>query len=269
TNPGSFFIVKPPYKCLSSVVDGIQPGEVGSITAITSAGKSIMLHDWGANALLDSINVTHITLENTEWQTNQRYDSRILDVPYDIIKHYNYTQKQLRQIERNIKAVDKMIGEKLTVIKAPMKTTNVITIEQALRELEIGGFYTQFLIIDYADIMNAVEKFESFRLTQGGIYWDIKALALDRNLPILTATQAPSLYGIPNKKGQVPLPTAEATGESYWKARILDIILTLYQTVKQKFGGQTTIHVAKNRDGPRGAEFILYEDFASMRFLES
>ena len=269
-NPNSNFKVRPPYKCLSSVFDGIQGSEVCSITGITNAGKSIMLGDWGANAVLDSINVAHITIENTAWQTNQRYDSRILDVPYDIIKHYSYNQKQLRQIERNIKALEKAIGEKLIVLKSPIRATDVIMIEQMLRELEATkGFYTQFLIIDSPDIMKSVEKFESFRLGQGGIYWDVKALAMDRNLPILVSTHAPKEYGIPNKKGQVPIPTAEATGESYWKARILDIIFTLYQTTKQKFGGQISIHVAKNRDGPRGAEFVLYEDFMNIRFLES
>lgn len=267
-NPNSFFAVRPPYKCLEAVLDGIQPTEVCSITGITSSGKSIMLQDWGACSILRDINVTHITLENSEWQTNQRYDSRILDLPYDTIKYYNYTKRQLEQIERNMKAIKKMIGDRLRVIRAPMRGTTVLTFEQIFRELEIEGFYTGFLIVDYADLMEAVAKFESFRLGQSGIYWDIKAFAVDRNLPLLTATQAPSKYGIADKSGRVPLPTAEATGESYWKARILDIILTLHQTTKQKFMNQIMMYLAKNRDGPRGAEFPLREDFASMRFLD-
>lgn len=268
-NPEDYFMVRTPYRHVRRVLDGIRCGEVASITGITSSGKSIMLQDWGANAFIDGTRTFHATLENTLEQTNQRYDSNILRIPYDAFKRYKFSKKQIAQIERNMKALRDLIGENLRVGKFPNSGTTVLLLEKALRDLELSGFYTQFLVLDYADIMDPVKKWESFRLGQGGVYWDIKALALDRNLPLLNATQAKAEYGIPDKKGRVLVPTAESASESYWKARILDIMLTLYQTTKQKFMGVATAHIAKNRDGPRGAEFLLKEDFPNMRFLEA
>jgi replicative DNA helicase len=267
-NPAKYFYVPSPYKSLNRIIDGIQPGELASVTAITSGGKSMMLHDWGGYNLIAGIPITHVTIENTLWQSEQRYDSRIMGMPYDSFKKFDFTAKQLRQLDRNIEAIRKYIGNMLKVIKCPQDGTTIIDIEQAIRELELKGFYTKFIIVDYADIMTPVKKYESFRLSQAGAYWDIKGLAVTRNLPILTATQAKVEYGMVDKKGRVPIPKAESAGESYWKPRILDIMFTLYQTVKQKFVNETTLHIAKNRDGRRGDEITLIEDFQNVRFLE-
>lgn len=264
----STIYAEPPYGGLKRVIDVIQPGEIASVTGITSSGKSIMLHDWGRHNFLNGLNVLHITLENSEWQTNQRYDSNILGVPYDALKRYKFTTKQLNQIKRNIGALRKAIGERLMVIQCPMQGTDTLLLEKVARELELAGWYAHFVILDYADIMKAVKGWENFRLSQGGVYWDIKAWAIDRGLPLLTATQAKAEYGVPDRKGRILVPTAEAASESYWKPRILDIMLTIYQTQKQKFQGMVTAHVAKNRDGAKGFELPLREDFKNIRFLE-
>jgi len=268
-NPGKYGGVPIPYKCVHPWVDNLQQGEIGSVTALTSSGKSIMLGEFGADAMLGGFNVVHFVLENTDWQATQRYDSRILGVPYDVLKRYSLTKKQKKQLEKNINALRSIIGEKLMVVKCPQQGTDVIMLEKILRELEVvNGFYAQLIVLDYADIMSPATKMESFRLGQAGIYWDIKAIAEDRNIPLWTATQAPQEFGKKNNKGNVPILRAESAGESYWKSRILDIMFTLYQTEKQKFQGNVTLHIAKNRDGPRGAEFVFKQDFANMRFIE-
>lgn len=267
-NPKNYIMARPPYKCLYPFIDGIQGGEIASVTALTSVGKSIMLHDWGAFNMIEGLNVLHVPLEGTEWQASQRYDSRILGIPYDAFKRYTFTKKQSKQIERNIAAIKKYIGDTLKIVKGPQQGFTITMLEQIMRDLEIKGSYTQFLILDYADLMSPHTKYESFRLKQSGVYWDIKYFAEMRNLSLLTATQAPQEYGRPDKRGRLPRMGAESAGESYWKPRILDIMLTLYQTIKQKFMSQVTLHIAKNRDGPRGAEFVLREDFSNMRFIE-
>jgi replicative DNA helicase len=243
----------------AAIGGGIGPGESLTIASLTNVGKSIALVNCGRRSFIDKKKVCHIVIEDTKEMVLQRYDSSILGVKYDDLKHYEFDKKTLAWLEKRIEQVRVLIGENLRVVKTKAKRTSVLTIYKALRKLESEGFIPDVLIIDYADIMIPAKKQEQFRLEQAAVYWDIKSLAEDLGIPIITATQVAKEYL--RKKAFV-----EGLSEAYDKGRILNVVLTLNQL--DLSSKDVLLYVAKNRDGEKGQEIPLISNYSNMRLLE-
>jgi len=251
--------VRSPWMSLNKVIGGIGPGESCALASLTNIGKSIGLMYWGRRAVLDGKNVCHVVIEDTEEMLLQRYDSSILEIPYDDLKWYDMTPTQLEILNNRVERVRKLMKNKLKIVKTMARRTTVLTIEKALRDLELEGFIPDFLIIDHAGIMIPIKKQEMHRLDQAEVYWDLKSFAEARRLPLLTADQVAKEYM--RRKAY-----AEGLSESYDKARILNIVLTLNQLDPQS--KDLVLMVAKNRDGEKNQEIPLVSNFGNMQFLE-
>jgi len=238
---------------------GIGPGESMTIASLTNVGKSIALIVCGRRSFMDNKKVAHVVIEDTKEMVLQRYDSSILSIKYDSLKHYDFDKKTLLWLEDRIAKVRDIYGNNLRVIKTKAKKTSVITIYKALRKLEAEGFIPDVLIIDYADIMIPATKQEQYRLEQATVYWEVKSLAEEKNIPIITATQVGKEWL--RKKAFV-----EGLSEAYDKGRILNVVLTLNQF--DLASKDILLLVAKNRDGEKGQEIPLVSNFAKMRLEE-
>lgn len=258
-NPEKISHIRFPWRTINHHVRGIAPGEVATIAALTNVGKSIVLMLCGKKAYIDGRNVLHITIEDTEELIAQRYDSAFLGVNYDDLRDYELPDYVLKRIDLRMQDYQKRKGERLRVAKTIPKKTSIITIEKIIKELEADGFFTDFLIVDYADVMIPTEKQEMFRLDQTAVYWDLKTLAGQRKIPVLTATQVAKEY-IKRKA------YAEGLSEAYDKARILNLILTLNQY--DEHSRELLFHVAKNRDGKKGQDVEMVSTFEMMRLEE-
>jgi replicative DNA helicase len=83
--------VSTPYSAVNLATRGIQVSEAATIAGSTNVGKSIIACEFGVNALLEGQNVLHYSYENVYEQTAQRYDSRISEIKYDVLKYYEYS----------------------------------------------------------------------------------------------------------------------------------------------------------------------------------
>jgi replicative DNA helicase len=254
--------IKLPWPEVQKVIGGLGPGESTTIASLTNVGKSISLIVCGRRAFIDGKKVVHIVIEDTKEMVEQRYDSAILGIRYDDLKYFDLKKEEIEKLDRIVSETRTRIGSNLRIVKTKPKKTSIVTIIKALNILKQDGFIPDLLIIDYADIMipsKTKYKSEQFRLEQAEVYWEIKSLAEQLNIPILTATQVSKEYV--RKKAY-----SEGLAEAYDKSRILNVVLTLNQLDIQS--RDILLIIAKNRDGEKGKEVALISNFAKMRLTE-
>jgi replicative DNA helicase len=200
---------------------------------------------------------------NTKEQIEQRLDSRITKVLYNNLRKYKLTSDEKKYANRMFEILEENCAGNLKVVKAIARKCSINTIYEILDDLRlIDDFKPNFIVLDYADIIALpYNGSKDKRFEQADIYWDLKNLALELNIPIFTATQAKSEF-------QDKRAYSNSLAEAYEKARICDGILTLNQTPDQVIDNEMTLIVAKMRDSKSGYEVNLRADLSVMRFKE-
>ncbi len=279
------------FKRLDKIIGGIEPGELGLILATTGKGKSIMLTNLAYAAVREKkYPVAYFALEMPARQVAMRQDARWLGIPYNQFKEYDFSPSELRAIKKRYKKIREKWQGMLRIISMPLRKCNVNTIRDALDDLyQEEKFRPRMLLIDSGDHMQGTSRFESYRLEQASVYWDLKTLAEEDGYGIWTSTHA-------GREWAKSIATAEATGESYDKARIADIVCSLNtpekstRSTKIEFdehgepaesteAGATTVvapgapsraelFLAKYRDGASKVKIPIETDFAKMLIHE-
>lgn len=229
---------------------GLGKGELGVIAAPTGVGKSHFLVSLGANALKVGKNVVHYTFELTETAVGIRYDSYLTDIPSSDIQD---SKEQVMDMYKNME-----LG-KLIIKEYPTGTASVATIRNHLEKLALRGFVPHVIIIDYADIMRSSREFDALRMELKLIYEDLRNLAMEKAFPIWTASQS-------NREGSnADVVGLENMSESYGKAMVADVVISLSRKPSEKSTGMGRLFVAKNRAGRDGIIFPVHIDTSRSR----
>ena len=230
---------------------GLGRGELGVIAANTGVGKSHFLVAMGCAAMLAGKNVIHYTFELSEHETGKRYDSNLCDIPSNEV------------IERKKEVVNKykdMELGKLIIKEYPTGSASVMTLRNHIEKLTLKGFKPSLVTVDYADVMKSSRAYDSLRHELKLIYTELRNLAVDLNIPIWTASQA-------NKdSSKSDIVGLENLGESYGKAQVADVVLSISRKPMEKSEGTGRIFVAKNRAGRDGLLFPINIDTAKSKF---
>jgi replicative DNA helicase len=230
---------------------GLGRGELGVIAANTGVGKSHFLVAMGCAAMKAGKNVIHYTFELSEHDTGKRYDSNLCDIPSNEI------------IERKIEVVDKynkMELGKLIIKEYPTGSASVMTLRNHIEKLTLKGFKPSLVTVDYADVMKSSKSYDSLRHELKLIYTELRNLAVELQIPIWTASQA-------NKdSSKSDIVGLENLGESYGKAQVADVVLSISRKPMEKSTGSGRIFVAKNRAGRDGLLFPINIDTAKSKF---
>lgn len=230
---------------------GLGRGELGVIAANTGVGKSHFLVAMGCAAMRAGKNVIHYTFELSEHDTGKRYDSNLCDIPSNEI------------IERKGEVIDKyksMDLGKLIIKEYPTGSASVMTLRNHIEKLTLKGFKPSLVTVDYADVMKSSRAYDSLRHELKLIYTELRNLAVELNIPIWTASQA-------NKdSSKSDIVGLENLGESYGKAQVADVVLSISRKPMEKSEGTGRIFVAKNRAGRDGLLFPINIDTAKSKF---
>jgi hypothetical protein len=160
-------------------------------------------------------------------QIAMRQDARWLKMPYKKFKEYDFLPSELRDIEARLKRIRKRHENKLHILSMPIRSATMAVVRNALDDLWLEhAFKPDFVVFDSLDHILPDYRAESNRLDQANIYWAAKGLAEDMGIAVWSTTQA-------GKEYVKQLITAEATAESYDKARIADLILTINEPFKR------------------------------------
>ena len=226
---------------------GLGKGELGVIVANTGVGKSHMLVQLGAHALRLGKNVIHYTFELTETAVGIRYDSNLTNIAS------NEIQDSKQEVIEKYKEME--LG-KLIIKEYPTGAATVGTIRSHIEKLSLRGFVPHVLLIDYADIMRSTREYDALRLELKLIYEELRNLAMERGIPIWTASQAN------RDSSNSDVVGLENMSESYGKAMVADVVLSLSRKPTEKATGSGRLFVAKNRAGRDGILFPVHIDTA-------
>lgn len=237
------------------IAGGFGRSELNVLLAPTNSGKTTTMCFFGAQAWMAGKTVVHYTLEEKDTKIGNKYDSCISKISLN----------QLFSKQDEVMAKIKMRMAKhqnpLIIKEYPTKTASPRTIQNHLNRLIQRGIYPDLVIIDYADLLKPSKYGENNRSNLQGIYEELRSLAMQLDIPILTASQT-------NRTGQdAPVVKMDMISEAFAKCFVADLIFTLGRTTQDKENFTARFHFAKNRNGPTGdvLELAMDPEYVSIR----
>lgn len=226
-----------------------------------NVGKSLVMCHNAASMLLQNKNVLYITLEMSEEKIAERIDANILDITLDTLR--DIPKSQYTKLFRKQK--DRIKG-KLIIKEYPTAAANVNHFRRLLTELALKKkFIPDIIFIDYLNICS------SSRIKNNGmvntyvlvksIAEEVRGLAVEQNLPIVTATQ---LNREGSKSSDVDMTHIS---ESYGVAFTCDLSVAIVSNEELVQLGQLLLIQIKNRlnDVNRFRKFFVGVDRTKMR----
>lgn len=222
---------------------GVGKGELFIVLSPTGGGKSMFLVNCAANILKQNKNVIYYSLELNEYYVAKRIDSCLTGLPINSLYHYqNYIKEQIEQYSGHL--IVKQYPDGFATIN--MFLAHMKHVQQVL------NINIDCIIVDYADNMK-IRNFDP-RRELIDIYRQLRSLAVDLNVPLLTATQTNN-YGYGTSELELTM-TSEAKG----KNNIADIIVGFGRDKQQQENNRATIKILKNRSGKSNIILPCYFD---------
>lgn len=223
---------------------GLGKGELSVVIAPSGVGKSMVLTHLGAQALKQGKNVIHYTLELADTYVSTRYDSCLTGISLDRV----FFKKN--QVYESIKELQ----GRLIVKEYPTKSISPRSLRTHLDRVKNRGIKIDMIIVDYGDLLKSTESHKEKRHELGSIYEELRAIAMDFNVPVVTASQT-------NRNGlNAEVITMESISEAFNKVFVADFIFSLSRTIEDKGSNQGRVFIAKNRNGCDGIIFPIFMD---------
>ena len=231
----------------------------------TGVGKSLFMCHVAAGALTQMKNVLYITMEMAEERIAERIDANLMNVPIDQLENLSKDMFD----KKMHKLTDKGVG-KLIVKEYPTGAASSIHFRALLKELKIKRDFTPDLIcIDYLNICSSSRmksmggSINSYIMVKA-IAEELRGLAVEYNLPIVTATQTTRSGFASSDVG------LEDTSESFGLPATADLMFALISTEELENLNQIMVKQLKNRynDPTINRKFILGVDRSKMRFYD-
>ena len=231
---------------------GLGAGEIGTVIALSGHGKSHILTQFGAEALLQGKNVVHYSFELRERSVGVRYDSYLCGI--NSLECMHNVEKVQKMYEEN-----KDILGKLIIKEFPTRSATVVTLRNHIERLSLTGFKPDLVLVDYSGIMRSTEKYDLPRMELQRIFEELRGLAQELDVPLWTATQS-------NKEAaNADFIDMTNMAESYGQSHACDVILGFHRKAALKATGMGTLFIAKNRAGMDGIKYQVHIDTAQSR----
>ena len=224
---------------------GAAAGELVVIMAPTGGGKSMMLVRDAVTALRAGKKVVYYSLELSEEAVGQRFDACLNNISLKDVWNFRET---INETINNLSG----IGANLIIKRYPDGAATINNFYSHLDWLKCNeNFVPDVIIVDYADNMKATQSYGELRHDLVSIYRDLRALAIEHNVPVLTASQT-GRGG--NNKQELSL---DMIAEAWGKANIADIIIGIGRTPEQLRANEASLKILKNRNGATGGTFEM------------
>ena len=231
---------------------GLSGGELAIILAPTGGGKSMGLVRLASNAMLNGKKALYYSLEMKEEKIGHRFDAALNNIPLKYVSEYVDKIKETSQYIKNK-------GGRLFIKEFPTGTASVNTLRAHLQSLERDhGIKPDVIFVDYADIMKSTSEYSERRYNLTSIYETLRAMAMELDVPIWTATQA-------NREAiNSPKFDLRVISESLGKAQTADLILGIGRTEEDKAVNKAKMMILKNRNGEDGFAIDLHFDTSNL-----
>ena len=243
---------------------GLPRKSLNIILAGTGVGKTLaMCHMAAANLTLGK-NVLYITMEMAEEKIAERIDSNLLNVAVDAL-----TDLPKDSYEKKVERIRNKTVGKLIIKEFPTASAHVGHLRHLLNELQLKrSFVPDIIYIDYLNICLSARiktgaNVNSYTYVKA-IAEELRGLAVEKNLPIISATQT-TRTGYSNSD-----PGLEDTSESFGLPATADFMIALVSSDQLQDLNQIMIKQLKNRynDPTINRRFVVGVDRAKMRLYD-
>jgi len=246
----------------------------------TNVGKSWTLVDGAAKCLMKGKKVVYFTLEMSKKAINNRVGMNLTGLRSRESRETEYMEtldgEEIPITDEILKSTSPKllkIMEDITEVKGVLITieliegkTSILDLENALNMLEIQkNFIPDVVFVDYADEMISTRRFNNDTDAIDNVYRELRGMAKERNLGVVTASQA-NREGFDKKKVGL-----KHTAGSIGKVRIADTVISLNRTDEEEENNEMRLFAAKVREGSsKGFSIKIKQCFATGQFcLES
>ena len=243
---------------------GLPPKTLNIALAGTGVGKSLFMCHVAANCLSQGKNVLYITLEMAEERIAERIDANLMNISMEDLHDLPN-----QMFDDKIAKIIKSTSGTLIVKEYPTASANSSHFRGLLKELAIKKtFKPDIIFIDYLNIC-ASSRFKGATNVNSYMYIkaiaeELRGLAVESNLPIMSATQT-------TRSGFVSTDVGlEDTSESFGLPATADLMFALISNEELDELNQIAIKQLKNRynDPTINKRFVLGIDRAKMRLFD-
>ena len=243
---------------------GTPPKTLNIIMAGTGVGKSLFMCHHAANCLSQNLNVLYITCEMAEERIAERIDANLMDITMDDLHDL-----PKMMYEKKLKTATNNINGKLIIKEYPTATASANHFRILLDELALKKkFKPNIVFIDYLNIcassrLKGSNNVNSYTYVKS-IAEEIRGLAVEKNIPIFSATQT-------NRSGFSSTDVGlEDTSESFGLPATADFMIALIATEELDEQGQILIKQLKNRynDTVQNRKFIVGINRSKMKLYD-
>jgi len=230
----------------------------------TGVGKSLFMCHMAASTLMQGKNVLYITLEMAEERIAERIDANLMNITMDDLH-----ELPKKMFTDRVAKIQQKTNGKLIIKEYPTASAHSGHFRALVKELALKkSFKPDVIFIDYLNIC-ASSRFKGN--ANVGSYFYIKAiaeelrgLAVENNLPIVSATQT-TRGGYANS--DVGL---EDTSESFGLPATADLMFALISTEELEQLNQIMVKQLKNRYNDPGLNkrFVVGIDRARMKLYD-
>jgi len=230
----------------------------------TGVGKSLFMCSFAASVLLQGKNVLYITMEMAEERIAERIDANLLDVNIRDI-----TELPRPIFESKVTNIAKKTQGNLIIKEYPTAAAHAGHFKTLLNELALKkSFRPDIIFIDYLNIC-ASSRYKGNASANSYSYIkaiaeDLRGLAVEYNLPIVSATQTTRAgFG----SSDVDLTD---TSESFGLPATADLMFALISTDELEGLNQIMVKQLKNRynDPTMNKRFVVGIDRSKMRLYD-
>jgi replicative DNA helicase len=243
---------------------GLPKKSLSVFLASTGAGKSLVMCHMAAASLMFGKNVLYITAEMAEERIAERIDANLLDVTIDDLQNMPKAV-----FDKKIERLKSKTTGKLVVKEYPTGVGHAGHFRHLLNDLRLKkGFVPDIIFIDYLNICSSsrikgAAAANTYVLVKS-IAEEIRGLAMEFNVPIVSATQA-NRGGYDNTDMDLT-----NTSESIGLPQTVDFMLALITSEELESMGQIMIKQLKNRWGDLNyfKRFVVGIDRSKMRIYD-
>lgn len=244
---------------------GVPPKSLTVLMAGTGVGKSLAMCHMAAGHLSDMRNVLYISMEMAEERIAERIDANLMNVQVDKLKDLDSNS-----FAKKLEKIHKKTSGKLIIKEYPTSSAHVGHMRALLNDLKLKrDFEPDVIYIDYLNICtssrlkNIGGAVNSYSLVKS-IAEEVRGLAVEFNVPIITATQT-------NRGGQNNSDVGlEDTSESFGLPQTADLMLALMSNEEMEELGQIMCKQLKNRYGDPNVNkrFMIGIDKSRMKLFD-
>lgn len=213
---------------------GLAPGEVGCVLGIAGGGKSTVLRQIAANALLAGRNVLHVSCENSLEITASMYDSLLTGMTSGRIR------KRPKRFLKLMRKLRDSMTSRLRLVFFPQRT---MTLGQFESIIESQDPHPDLVVLDYAELAKPPQKRDDKRFEIADTWEGVRRISSQARVPVWSAHQG-------NRPGMgVRLLGMEHLGECFAIAGIVDVGISVNSDEDRR--AEAVLNVWKNRLGPQ------------------